>query len=196
VGRTLGKLALCAALGLAVAGCQVSQAGSAAGSRPATAATAPAGHPAGERSAGAGPAPAASPSTAPAAAASPTTVPRAAAGAAKVYVVADCAAAAPYPLSREPRSITLACADAGIGVQDMTWVTWTATAATGSGVLWEKLCVPDCATGKTGYYPVDVTLSAVRGSAKGPWFSELTVSWQGSRPPNQTPDAFPLMPPG
>ena len=110
-------------------------------------------------------------------------------------MVANCAAAAPYSLSREPLSITLACADAGIGVQDMLWMSWTATAATGSGLLWEKLCVPDCATGKIGYYPVDVTLSAVRASAKGQWFSELTVSWQGSRPPNQTPDTFTLMPP-
>jgi hypothetical protein len=110
-------------------------------------------------------------------------------------VVADCAAAAPYPLSREPVSITLACADAGIGVQDMLWTSWTTTAATGTGLLWEKLCEPDCATGKIGYYPVDVTLSAVRTSAKGQWFSALTVSWQGSRPPNTTPDTFTLLPP-
>jgi hypothetical protein len=111
-------------------------------------------------------------------------------------VVADCAAAAPYSLSREPSSITLACADDGIGVQDMLWMSWTATAAKGSGLLWEKLCVPDCAAGKVGYYPVVVTLSLVRASAKGQWFSELTVSWQGSRPPNQTPEAFTLTPPG
>jgi hypothetical protein len=174
-GDTVIKLALCAVLGLAAAGCQGSQAaGPTAGSRSATAA-ATALPTAATRSAAAGPTGA---------------VP------AGVYVVANCAAAAPYPLSREPASITLACADAGIGVQDMIWMTWTAKAATGSGLLWEKLCVPDCATGKIGYYPVGVTLSAVRGSAKGPWFSELTVSWQGSRPPNQTPDAFPLMPPG
>jgi hypothetical protein len=110
-------------------------------------------------------------------------------------VVANCAAAAPYSLSREPLSITLACADAGVGVRDLLWTSWTARAATGSGLLWEKLCVPDCATGKMGYYPVIVTLSAVRASAKGQWFSELTVSWQGSRPPNRTPDTFTLMPP-
>ena len=116
-------------------------------------------------------------------------------GPADVYVVADCAAAAPYPLSREPLSITLACADAGIGVQDMLWTSWTTKTATGSGLLWEKLCVPDCAAGKMGYYPVEVTLSAVRASAKGQWFSELTVSWEGSRPPNQTPDTFTLMSP-
>ena len=109
-------------------------------------------------------------------------------------MVANCAAA-PRDLSREPLSITLACADAGIGVRDMLWMSWTPTTATGSGLLWEKLCVPDCATGKIGYYPVDVTLSAVRSSAKGHWFSELRVSWQGSRPPNQTPDTFELMPP-
>ena len=178
MAHTLSKLALCVVLGLAVVGCQGSQ----AGTGPRTAGTATTAHTAGGgstsaaiRSAAAGPA---------------------AAGVADVYVVADCAAAAPYSLSREPVSITLACADAGIGVQDMIWMTWTGKAATGSGLLWEKLCVPDCATGKIGYYPVDVKLSAVRASAKGQWFSELTVSWQGSRPPNRTPDAFTLMPPG
>jgi hypothetical protein len=171
MGHTLSKLALCAVLGLAAAGCQGHRASSAAGSGSATARTAPAGHVSAGQSSGAD-------------------------GLADVYVVADCAAAAPYPLSREPFSITIACADAGIGVQDMTWMTWTAATATGSGLLWEKLCVPDCAAGKVGYYPVDVTLSMVRASAKGQWFSELTVSWQGSRPPNQTPGTFTLMPPG
>ena len=173
-GCTLSKLALCAVLGLAVVGCHGNQAGSASGSGPSTTRTAvPAGHTSSGQSIAAG----------------------SAAGLADVYVVADCAAAAPYTLSREPVSITLACADAGIGVQDMLWMTWTAKTATGSGLLWEKLCVPDCATGKMGYYPVDVTLFAVRASAKGQWFSELTVSWLGSRPPNQTPGTFTLMPP-
>lgn len=179
---TLSKLALCAVLGLAAAGCQGSQ----AGTGPGTAAAATAGHASGTQSASAAARSAATRS----AAAEPAT-----AGLANVYVVADCAAAAPHSPSREPLSITLACADAGIGVQDMLWSSWTATGATGSGLLWEKLCVPDCATGKMGYYPVDVTLSAVRASAKGQWFSALRVSWQGSRPPNQTPDTFTLMPP-
>jgi hypothetical protein len=180
MGRTLSKLALCAVLGLAVAGCHGNQAGSgpaAARTAPAVRATAPGSAAPGSAATGA-------------AAAGPTV-----AGLADVYVVADCAAAPPYSLSREPLSITLACADDGIGVQDMLWMSWTATAAKGSGLLWEKLCVPDCAAGKVGYYPVVVTLSLVRASVKGQWFSELTVSWQGSRPPNRTPDAFTLMPP-
>jgi hypothetical protein len=178
-------------LGLAVAGCRGSQ----AGTNPGTAGTATAGHASGGQSPSSATGPtvaqALPPTVPPTAATAESAVP----GLADVYVVADCAAAAPYPLSREPVSITLACADAGIGVQDMLWTSWTATAATGTGLLWEKLCVPDCASGKMGYYPVNVTLSAVRASAKGQWFSELTVSWQGSRPPNQTPDTFTLMPP-
>jgi len=173
----VGKLALCAVLGLAAAGCRGNQ----AGTGPGPAGTAAGGQAAGGRATNA---------TARPAAAEP-----AATGLADVYVVANCAAAAPYSLSREPLSITLACADAGIGVRDMLWTSWTPTTATGSGLLWEKLCVPDCATGKIGYYPVDVTLSAVRSSAKGHWFSELRVSWPGIRPPNQTPDTFQLMPP-
>jgi hypothetical protein len=107
-------------------------------------------------------------------------------------VVADCTSAPPYRLSTRPGTITLACADDGLGVQDMTWGTWAASAATGQGKLWEKLCVPNCAEGKTGTYPVAVTLSAVRSSASGPWFSRLTVSWEGQRPPGTTPSSFPL----
>lgn len=107
-------------------------------------------------------------------------------------VVADCTSAPPYRLSTRPGTITLACADDGLGVQDMTWGTWAASAATGQGRLWEKLCVPNCAEGKTGTYPVAVTLSAVRSSASGPWFSRLTVTWEGQRPPGTTPSSFPL----
>jgi len=51
------------------------------------------------------------------------------------------------------------------------------------------------AAGQTGTYPVAVTLSAAKTSAQGPWFSRLTVTWQGNRPPGATPDSFALMPP-
>jgi len=154
---TLSKLALGAALGLAVTGCH------------------------GHRH---------SPAAASSAPASP-----AATAQADVGVVANCAGPAPYSLSSEPPSIILACGDAGAGVQDLTWTNWTSSTATGNGLLWENLCVPSCAAGELGHYPVDVTLSAVQPSARGPWFSRLTVTWEGNRPPNQTPDTFTLMPP-
>jgi len=88
-----------------------------------------------------------------------------------------------------------ACADDGLGVEDLRWTTWTGSTATGYGTLWEKLCVPNCAEGKIGTYPVAVTLSGVEASAQGPWFSVLTVTWQAGRPPNATPESYPLQPP-
>ena len=115
-----------------------------------------------------------------------------------VGVVANCDDAEPHPLSRRPSSIVLACADAGIGVQDLTWTGWKPASATGRGVFWENECVPtaSCGSAQFSRYPVTVTLSAVKASTDGPWFSRLTVTWEAGRPANQTPDSFTLTPPG
>ncbi|MGH3159130.1 MAG: hypothetical protein ACRDNF_21515 [Streptosporangiaceae bacterium] len=112
-----------------------------------------------------------------------------------VGVVGDCNSAPPLRLDERPASISLACADGGIGVEKVSWSTWTSSQATGQGAFWENLCQPSCAEGKIATYPVAITLSTVRTSAEGPWFSRLTVTWKGNRPPNSTPDSFPLMPP-
>jgi hypothetical protein len=160
-------------LGVAVAGCNANQGGSAV-SGPTPPATA-------------------SPATV---AASPTTAPSSPAPVPDVGVVADCASAEPFTLSREPSTIALACADDDIRVEGLTWSNWTASGAAGHGTLLENQCVPNCAEGNFAKYPVAVTLSGVKASAEGPWFSRLTVSWERNRPPNQTPDTFTLEPPG
>jgi hypothetical protein len=181
----LRTLALFAVFGLAGAGCQASQVSTVAAGSTAPAATSTA---AGAGTAGS---PAASAGSVTTAAATST-----AAAVADVGVVADCASAQPQVLRREPASITLTCADAGIGVQNLIWTDWSAAGAAGSGLLWENQCAPSCAAGKYTHYPVAVTLSAVKTSARGRWFSRLTITWEGSRPPNATPDAYTLMAPG
>jgi hypothetical protein len=93
-------------------------------------------------------------------------------------VVADCVG----PAATRPSIIRLTCADDGIGVQGVDWVTWTRSGATGHGTLWLNLCKPNCATGKFAYYPVGVTLSDVRASAHGQWFRYLTITWGSPRP--------------
>ena len=177
---TFSKFALFAALGVpvlgvAVAGCHTGQGDSAAAAAATTTAAAPA-------------------SIAASAATAPTTP----AVVADVGVVADCDDAEPHALSRQPSSIVLACADAGIGVQDLTWTGWNPSSATGRGVFWENECVPTASCGSTQFsrYPVMVTLSAVKASADGRWFSRLTVTWAAGRPPNQTPASFTLTSPG
>ena len=110
-------------------------------------------------------------------------------------VVADCTSAPPYQLSIRPASIVLACGDGGLGVENITWTMWTTSPAAGQGTFWEKLCQPSCAEGKTGTYPVTVTLSAVKSSTSEAWFSRLAVTWQGQRPPGTVPGSFALAQP-
>jgi hypothetical protein len=109
-------------------------------------------------------------------------------------VIADCGSAPPHRLSIRPSSITLACADNGWGIQDLTWTSWTPSAATGHGMFWDKLCQPSCAAGQIGTYPVAVRLSAVKTTGQRPWFSQLTLTWEANRPPRSVPDSFRLPP--
>lgn len=109
-------------------------------------------------------------------------------------MVADCAKA-PDTLRLRPGYIVIACADGGLGVEKLTWTRWGTITATGQGELYENLCQPNCAEGKFGTYPVLVRLSRVKTSARGAYFSELSVTWEGRRPPNSTSDSFPLLPP-
>jgi hypothetical protein len=106
-------------------------------------------------------------------------------------VVADCTG----PASTRPSVITLACADAGIGVQGATWTTWASSGATGQGRLWLNLCQPNCAAGKVAYYPVQITLSGTQASAHGRWFSDLAIAWESPRPSPLPLTSYDLMSP-
>ena len=64
----------------------------------------------------------------------------------------------------------------------MSWSRWTASAATGQGSFWLKLCTPNCAEGKIGDYPASVTLSDRQTSSEGPWFRDLAITFTGTRP--------------
>lgn len=196
--HTLGRLAAGLALGAAVAGCHSGANGTAAaGSAPAASGSA-AGAAAAPATAGGSstaPYPTVPASAATATAGSPTATAGAAANA-SVGVVANCASAAPFPLSTKPSSIVLACADDGVRVEGLTWADWTAEAARGQGTLLENQCVPNCAAGKFARYPVTVSLFGVEPSSKGQWFSRLRLTWGRDRPPNQTPSTFTLQAPG
>lgn len=198
------KLAVAVAAGLltAVAGCGPGHSSTAAGSRP-TAKTTPAvpagspTQPAAPSSAPATASPVATPpvatTTGPPPAASSPPVP----GSTYPGVIADCTSAPPHRLSIRPAAIVLACADNGLGVQQLTWTAWGASTATGQGTFWEHVCTPYCAaSSKYAHFPVSVTLSRVKTSAQGQWFSRLTVTWQGKRPSGTMPDVFPLEAPG
>jgi hypothetical protein len=99
------------------------------------------------------------------------------------YVVLDCG----FKPVVAPSTFVITCADAGIGVQDLHWTSWTPNLASGYGTLWENDCTPDCAEGHFHYYPSLEVLwgsVAVKGYPADRRYTELTVIFTGrTRPP-------------
>ncbi len=67
----------------------------------------------------------------------------------------------------KPQSMTPYCADAGAGVGNLEWDSWSSKGATGTGLYGINLCDPTCAKGKWKFANVNVTLSkAVKADGK------------------------------
>jgi hypothetical protein len=110
-------------------------------------------------------------------------------------VINDCTAAPPLAQKAvtDPATIVLACADNGIGIEALTWSSWTATGATGAGRVWANDCTPSCAAGKIITYPAAITLSGVTETTKdGLLFSQVTATYQGAHHGAPALNDFPL----
>ena len=59
----------------------------------------------------------------------------------------------------KPESITITCADGGVFVEKIQWVTWSQDGAMGTGIYSENLCEPNCSEGKRVTAPVKLILS-------------------------------------
>ena len=85
-----------------------------------------------------------------------------------------------------PGSFTLACADGNSSLTHLSWSSWTATSATGTGTQVINECVPYCAAGKFRSYPAKVTFwrSEPVPNHAGQWyFSRVTLRYPAARPP-------------
>ncbi|HXQ75636.1 MAG TPA: hypothetical protein VN791_04005 [Acidimicrobiales bacterium] len=109
-------------------------------------------------------------------------------------VIADCTAPPPQAQQSqvEPTSISLACADNGVGVEKLVWTRWTETNAIGNGEVWENNCTPNCANGTIETYSASMSLSGVETTTAGRLFSHLTVAYQGKGPNGRTSEQFSL----
>ena len=112
-------------------------------------------------------------------------------------MLADCTSPPPLSLSVEPPSIVVACADNGMGAEDLSWTSWTATTASATGEFWENDCTPYCAEGTIKLYPASIALSGVQSSGDGPAFTVMTATYSGAEPNGHPTDTFGLeVPPG
>jgi hypothetical protein len=85
-----------------------------------------------------------------------------------------------------PGSFTLTCADGNDYLSHLTWSSWTAASATGTGTEMVNNCQPYCAAGKFVSYPADVTFWRSEPASGHPgqhYFSRVTLRFPGARPP-------------
>jgi hypothetical protein len=99
------------------------------------------------------------------------------------YIMVDCNGG----FETKPSSYTLACADAGMGLEAMHWTSWSAKGASGDGTFYQNGCAPDCAQGQVTGYPVVATLwgsGAVPRFPRCRRYTEVTLVFTGQRPPD------------
>lgn len=98
------------------------------------------------------------------------------------YVVLSCS----FKPVVKPSTVTIACADAGTGVQDLHWTSWTSKLASGHGTFWQNDCTPNCAAGHFHYYPSLEVLwgsATVKGHPADRRYTRLTVIFTGKKRP-------------
>jgi hypothetical protein len=103
----------------------------------------------------------------------------ASAGSSRTFVASRCDNAA-----YKPGSVVLACGDAGLIAQGLTWGSWGSSTATGTGTGVAKVCEPDCASGKVVRAEIRLTLSRPQlcGADGKRHFTKIRYVWVDGAP--------------
>ena len=93
----------------------------------------------------------------------------------------------------KPRKLILGC-DGSNYLKALTWTSWTAKRATGSGINEVDDCTPDCASGHFHAYQASVTLSRPRRCAhlRHMVFRHIALTYGTDHPPGRPTDSGPL----
>jgi hypothetical protein len=85
-------------------------------------------------------------------------------------------------LAYKPTHITLACADANLRVEKISWSSWGTTSATGTATVTRNTCEPYCAAGKFISYSSPITLDKPVADGDGMVFSHAQINDQKGKP--------------
>lgn len=94
----------------------------------------------------------------------------------------------------KPKSIIVACGDAGLIVDGITYSHYGSKRAAGSGNSHTNTCMPDCASGTRVDRPATITLFRARRCKDNGkrQFTRLHFNYVGGPPPGVTADDFTL----
>ncbi|MBO3143360.1 hypothetical protein [Dermatophilus congolensis] len=88
-------------------------------------------------------------------------------------------------LVQRPSSFTLACADSNSALDSVKWDNWGDTQATGSAVLRENSCVPNCAEGKPVSYPVRIKATGALTANGAGAYTSIEITYTDKVPEGQ-----------
>jgi hypothetical protein len=101
------------------------------------------------------------------------------AAAANPTVLPDCAG---KPVAK-PKSVVLACADAGVTAGSVTWTGWGTAKARGAGIASVNDCDPNCAAGHLRQYKIALVAAGTERCPSGQTaYARVTYSWIGNTP--------------
>jgi hypothetical protein len=81
-----------------------------------------------------------------------------------------------------PSTFTMACADSNYSLVGLQWQNWGAARAVATGDASMNNCAPDCPTGQTPDYPVQVTASDTVAGPSGPEYLRLSITYLHAPP--------------
>lgn len=86
------------------------------------------------------------------------------------------------PLVSKPKSIVLACADAGYGLAALRWRGWGSARATATGSALANDCTPNCAAGRFHTFAVTVVADRLTRCGAARYYARLELVYPGARP--------------
>lgn len=93
----------------------------------------------------------------------------------------------------KPKEIVMACGDGNTYVYKITWKSWTANRAVGTGTLSWNTCLPDnCSTGLVQEYKVRIVLGRVASGPGVTAFSRMTLRFPDGGPAMLSSGWYPL----
>ena len=98
-------------------------------------------------------------------------------------------------LDYKPSVILKFCADAGVGIGQIEWTSWSAEGGRGTGTYEINDCAPTCVEGKRHYSDVEIILSKIKtiDDKKALTFISITTKDGKFLPLSQSPnDEWPL----
>jgi hypothetical protein len=90
----------------------------------------------------------------------------------------------------EPKEVVLACADAGITAEHLSWASWSGPRAIAVGNVSVNSCTPSCVAGTFSTYKIALIAGGAKRCQGVVAYDAVSYAYIGKAPPNQSPETI------